>query len=147
MSSEVDEAAIRGLVDSFIEGWNKGDGAACARPFASDADFTNIMGLRAHSRETIARGHEEILSTIYRGSRGSASVHSIRFVRPDVAVVDADLTLQTEHGTLAGTSNASMVAVREGDTWSIVVFHNMIPFQRPTAGPIEHALAAGGETP
>lgn len=139
-----DESAIRGLVDAFIQGWNSGDGWACARPFAQDADFTNIMGLRAHGQETIAHGHQEILSTVYRGTRASASVHGIRLLRPDVAIVDVDLTLQDEHASMAHRSNVNLVASRDGGRWCIVSFHNMIPFQRPAAGPTEHALAADG---
>lgn len=42
-----DDAAIRDLVDAFVAGWNAGDGEACGRPFAIDADFTAITGLRA----------------------------------------------------------------------------------------------------
>lgn len=141
MAGASDEAAIRGLVDAFIEGWNRGDGAGCARPFALDADFTNIMGLRAHGRDLIARGHQEILSTVYKGTRSTASVNGIRLLRPDVAVVDVDLMLQDEQGA-THASNANVVATREGDTWSIVCFHNMVPFQRPAAGPTEQALAA-----
>ena len=36
---------------------------------------------------------------------------------------------------------AGLIAVRDGDAWSIAVFRNMIPFQRPLAGPMERSLA------
>jgi uncharacterized protein (TIGR02246 family) len=60
----VDELAIEGLVQTFVDGWNAADGAACARPFAADADFTAITGLKVKGREGIAKGHDEILSTL-----------------------------------------------------------------------------------
>ena len=143
--SSSDEAAIRGLVDAFTEGWNAHDGKACARPFAPDADFTNIMGLRAHGRDLIARGHDEILSTIFRTARISSTVESIRFIRPDVAVADVAFSMKSEGGGPFGLvqSLAGLVATKEGDSWSIVVFRNMVPFQRPTAGPIEQSIAGG----
>jgi hypothetical protein len=31
MTQTQDEQAIRGLVATFVDGWNAGDGAACAR--------------------------------------------------------------------------------------------------------------------
>jgi len=144
--SAQDDQEIRGLVDAFVEGWNAADGAACARPFAADAEFVNIMGLRARGRELIGRGHAEILSTIFRGTRMSATVESIRFLRPDVATVEATLKLQTDDGrpfTLGrypGYSSAGLVATKEGNTWSIAVFRNMIPFERPAAGPLEQTM-------
>ena len=85
MTNPADEKEIEGLVEAFVEGWNAADGAACARPFAADADFTAITGLRVRGRELIAEGHAEILSTVYRGSRNSAKVESILFLRSDVA--------------------------------------------------------------
>src|SRR5262245_1849550 len=60
MNATQDELAVRNLVDGLVAGWNAHDGAAFARPFATDADFTNVMGLRARGRVTIARGHDEI---------------------------------------------------------------------------------------
>jgi uncharacterized protein (TIGR02246 family) len=50
------EIAIRGLIDTFVEGWNAADGAALARAFTPDADFTAITGLRARGRDLIAPG-------------------------------------------------------------------------------------------
>ena len=69
MTNISDEAAIPKLVDAFVAGWNAGDGEACGRPFAADAGFTAITGLRAEGRDLIARGHIEILSTIYIAER------------------------------------------------------------------------------
>src|SRR5579864_2203245 len=144
MTEPNDEKAIRGLVDAFVEAWNAHDGAACAEPFAVDADFTAITGLKVRGRDLIARGHNEILSTIYRGTRNSANVQGIRFLRPDVAVVDVIFTLQKENGEpfeLRGSS-CGMVVTKEGGKWSIAVLRNMIPFERPAAGPLERELTA-----
>jgi hypothetical protein len=93
----------------------------------------------------IARGHDEILSTIFRHARISSMVESIRFIRPDVAVADVAFSMKSEGGRPYGLvqSQAGLVATKEGDSWSIVVFRNMVPFQRSTAGPIEQSIAGG----
>ena len=142
MSEAADDAAVRHLVDLFTEGWNAKDGAACARPFAADADFVNIMGLRAQGRDLIARGHDEILSTVFREMQISSTVRSVRFIRPDVAVVDVDFTIQGPGGGPFKLlrSTAGIVATKDGDAWSIVAFRNMVPFERPAAGPLERGL-------
>jgi len=145
MNPTQDEAGIRDLIDGLVAGWNAQDGTAYARPFAADADFTNILGLRARGREAIARGHDEILATVFRGTTLAATVDQVRFLRPDVAVADVAFTLRQRDGTPWGGvpwSLAGLVAVREGGSWSIAVFRNMIPFERPSTGPVERALAA-----
>ena len=70
----------------------------------------------------------------------------MRFLRSDVAVLDATLTLTHSDGRLfemgsAGHSKAEVVATKEQDRWSIAVFRNMIPFVRPLAGPVERSIA------
>jgi uncharacterized protein (TIGR02246 family) len=138
-----DEMAIQGLVQTFVDGWNTADGAACARSFAADADFTAITGLKVRGRDLIAKGHDEILSTIYRGSRNSAQVESIRFLRPDVAVADVTFRFigQDRPFGMEQTS-CGLVCTKESGAWSIAVFRNMVPFGRPAAGPVERELMA-----
>ena len=141
-----DQAELSGLVDTFVQGWNAGSGERLAAAFAPDADFTNVMGLRAHGRAVIAGGHDEILATVFRGTRIDATVDQIRGLRPDVAVVDVTLTLRGADGQPVamlpgGYSSAGFVATRESGTWAIAAFRNMIPFARPAAGPVERSLA------
>ena len=143
MKTTNDETAIRGLVDAFVNAWNAGDGEACGRPFAEDADFTAIHGLKVHGRETIARGHTEILATIYQGTRLEATVESIRFLRPDVAVADVTTAAHNFPFGLRRTL-LLLVATKENDAWSIAVFRNMVPYERPLAGPVERELMSAG---
>jgi uncharacterized protein (TIGR02246 family) len=143
--TEHDDAGLSGLVKTFVQGWNAGSGEQLARAFAPDADFTNVMGLRAHGRDVIARGHDEILATVFRATQLDSTINQIRYLRPDVAVVDVTLTLRTADGQPfamlpAGQSSAGLVATRESGTWTIAVFRNMIPFARPAAGAVERSL-------
>ena len=140
------------LLEIIASGWNAASGTTLASAFADEADFVNIMGLHARGRDVIARGHDEILATVFRGTRMTAVVDSVRFLRPDVATVEATLSLQDADGQpFAGPFNSQMpftkagyVATKDGDTWSIAVFRNMVPFVRPAAGPVERSLGARG---
>lgn len=137
--SAQDENAIRQLVSAFIDGWNAGDGHACARPFAENADFTAVTGQRIKGREMIGRGHAEILSTVFKGTRNSAVVNDVTFLRPDVAVADVTFRIQaaTEILWLPAYTSAGLVATKENGAWSIAVFRNLVPFERPSAGPLD----------
>jgi uncharacterized protein (TIGR02246 family) len=140
--STKDEEAIRNLVAAFEHGWNAQDGHACGRPFAENADFTAVTGLRAKGRELIARGHVEILATVFRDTRLSAAVNDITFLRPDVAVADCTFRIQPspDKPWLPKYSSCGVVAAKEDGEWAIAVFRNMVPFGRPEAGPLDREL-------
>jgi uncharacterized protein (TIGR02246 family) len=154
MSTLQDEIAIRELVSTFIDGWNAGDGQLCARPFAVNADFIAVTGQHGRGRDIIGKVHDEILATVFRGTRNSATVNDIRFLRPDVASVDVTFRIQpaADKPWLPPYSTCGIVATKDNGTWSIVVLRNMIPFERPAGGKLDadlmqasrEALAAGG---
>lgn len=134
---------IRALVLTFANGWNANDPALLASVFSEDADFTAITGLHARGREIIARGHAEILSTIYRNTTLAAEVDSIEFLRPDVALANVRFFLQKDGKTFfpgVTHTSAGIVATRDEEKWSIAIFRNMVPFARPVAGPVEREI-------
>ena len=138
-----DEIAIEALVQTFIDGWNAADGDLCARPFAEDADFTAVTGVHIRGRGLIAQGHKEILATVFRGTTNSATVDEILFLRPDVAVANVTFRFVGEPNPLKGSkASCGMVCTKDNGQWSIAVFRNMVPFERPAAGPLERKLMA-----
>ena len=138
MQQESDRAAAAALIGTFVEGWNAADGARLAKAFADDADFTAVNGLRVHGAALIGEGHDELLRTMFRGVTLAAQVLSVRLLSPDLAVVEAEFTYPGKD-ILPGVTRAlaQYVAMRSQDRWEIVVFRNMIPFERPVAGPVE----------
>jgi uncharacterized protein (TIGR02246 family) len=142
MTNSQDEQDIRRLVDDFVDGWNAGDGVACARPFTENADFTAVTGARAKGRDLIARGHTEILSTVFRHTRNSATVNDLYFLRPDVAVADVTFRIEPmpDKPWLPPFSSCGLVAVKDDGRWAIAVFRNLVPFGRPVAGPLDREL-------
>ncbi|HET9531483.1 MAG TPA: SgcJ/EcaC family oxidoreductase [Blastocatellia bacterium] len=121
-----DEAAIRRIVKAVEDGWNAGDGKAFAAPFAEDADYVIVNGMRIKGRDTIASGHQQILDTIYKGSHNTATVLSIRFLRDDAAIAHVEWHLKYAENGIAHERKAmcSMVMTKQGGRWSIVAFHN-----------------------
>lgn len=138
-----DEREIRSLIDTFVAGWNTADSTQLASVFTQDADFTAITGLHGRGREIIARGHDEILATIYQGTNLSGEVELIDFLSPEVALVNVKFFLRKDgRSFFPGVAHTScgIVAVRSNDNWQLAAFRNMVPFARPIAGPLEHEL-------
>ena len=125
-SSNTDEAAIRQVVKQVEDGWNAHDGKAFAAPFAPDADYVVVNGMRATGRGEIEKGHTAIFTTIYKDSRNAATVKSIRFLRPDVAVVHVEWNLEFRAGgeSRKGHAMNTMVMTKDGGKWSIAAFQN-----------------------
>jgi uncharacterized protein (TIGR02246 family) len=88
-----ESAAIEALVAAETEAWNRGDAKAFAAPFTADGSFTNIIGMVYYGREAFEERHAQIFKTIYKGSVLKQSIGKLRFVRPDVAIVDINVEL------------------------------------------------------
>ena len=121
-----DETAIKQLVQQVQDGWNAHDGAAFAAPFAADADYVVVNGMKIKGRDEIEKGHTQIFTTIYKDSRNIATVKGIRFLRPDVAVVHIEWNLEHSLGGQKRTDRAlnGWVVTKDNGKWSIASFQN-----------------------
>jgi uncharacterized protein (TIGR02246 family) len=128
-----DETVIRTLVQAVEDGWNAGDGDAFAAPFAQDADYIIVNGRHIQGRPIIAEGHRQLFEGIYKGSHNRSTVHNVRFLREDVAVVHVEWNLATpikaemaasQPNTRTSTAYCTMVMTKEDGRWHIVAFHN-----------------------
>jgi uncharacterized protein (TIGR02246 family) len=121
-----DEAALRANVEQMVKGWNMKSGAEFAKPFAEDADYVIINGMKIKGRTAIAEGHQGIFDTVYKNSTLDYSVEQIRFLRADVAVVHVLAALKVTRGEATQTGNAriTLVMTKNKDKWEIAAFQN-----------------------
>lgn len=125
-----DEAAIRNVLAAFVEAWNKHDANAFSVVFAEDADFTNVRGMSAHGRTEVAKFHAPMFATSFKDSTQKIAESKIRFIKPDVAAVDARWEMtgaKTRDGQDIPLRKGllNFVMTKEGDQWFITVMHNM----------------------
>ena len=126
-----DEAAIRAVIsDRFLAGWNAHDAHLFASAFAPDADFTNVRGVGASGRDKIEQFHAQAFQTIFLQSHQTANVKKIRFLKPDVAVVDVVWEMTgalTPEGVSrpVRTGLLDLVFTSSGGIWLITVMHNI----------------------
>lgn len=122
------EKIARELVKQLEDGWNAADGEAFAKPFAEDADYVAVRGDYHRSREAIAKGHQGIFNSIYKGSRVSYELLRARALTDDVILAHARSDLSAPSGPLAGDHSAlsTLVLVRKDGGWQIAGFHNTL---------------------
>jgi uncharacterized protein (TIGR02246 family) len=82
-----DEQIMQEILQQLESAWNRYDRVSFATAFADDANFIHIFGGQLDGRPAIEAAHRHIFETIYKGSHAKFMLRSIRFVRPDVAVV------------------------------------------------------------
>ncbi len=128
-----DETAVRNIIQEEIAAWNAGDAVAYSRHFAADGTFTNIRGQFFTGREAFIERHDFIFKGIYRGTTLKQDVVSLKFVRPDVAVVEVLTALSGIQKLSPGTTADAkgrlrtrllQVMVKDGGEWKIVAYHN-----------------------
>ena len=99
-----------------------------------DVSFTNIFGTVRFGREEFVKRHKEIAETFFKGTTGKGSITKLRFVRPDVAVVDVAGELSGFQKTYPGLpvgqdgilrNKLLLVLVKENGVWWITEFHNV----------------------
>ena len=128
------EAPIRAIVAEQAAAWDAGDGAAYAKDLAPDASFTNLFGMVMYGAAAFAERHRQILATFYKGTIKYHAIRRIRFVTPDVAIVDIDNEVRGVKAMPAGIvvpsdgivkTQLMEVFVRRGDRWWIEAYHNV----------------------
>jgi len=124
-----DKDAIAAVVQQIIGAWNRHDMDAFAEPFAEDADFVNVRGVRWIGRHAIREAHAASHSTIFRNSQLNLRESSVRFLRPDVAVARSVTVVSGQTGSSgellpSRSAMLTLVMVNDGGRWMIVIAQN-----------------------
>ena len=120
-----DEAAVRALADTFAKAFVEKNAELRASLFAEDGTFVTPVGDFLQGRAAMMKDFGPEAQQAVNGSTQAAfSNYRVRFIKPDVAVVDALLTVHNVNGP-DGTIipaipiNFFYVAARHGDRWLI----------------------------
>jgi len=128
------ESRIREIIADQVSAWNVGDEKVFSRSFASDGSFTNIRGTVLYGYQAFLDRHREIFQGFFKGSKLNMEATKIRFVRPDVAIVDITTDISELHGLPPGIKAAAdgrihtrlqEVFVKDGGKWLITSYHNV----------------------
>ena len=124
-AAEVGNRVLKQLEDA----WNDADGDAFGAPFAEHAEFVNIRGERHTGRSAIARGHQAIFDSIYKGSVNRYEALVVKQLAENALYVLGHARLHAPTGPMAGDheSHFSVVMLRREDSdWQVDAFHNTL---------------------
>ena len=120
-----DEAAVRALGDTFAKAFVQKNAELRASLFAENGTFVTPVGDFLQGRVAMVKDFGPEAQQAVNGTTQAAfSNYRVRFIKPDVAVVDALLTVHNVNGP-DGTIipaipiNFFYVAARHGDQWLI----------------------------
>jgi uncharacterized protein (TIGR02246 family) len=119
-----DEAAVRALGDGFAKAFVQKNADFRASLFAEDGTFVTPQGDFLQGHVAMVKDFGTEAQAVSGSTQAIFSNYRIRFVKPDVAVADALLTLHNVNGP-DGTVipmipvNFFFVAARHGDHWLI----------------------------
>jgi uncharacterized protein (TIGR02246 family) len=119
-----DEAAVRALGDNFAKAFLQKNAELRASIFAEDGTFVTPQGDFLQGHVAMVKDFGPEAEAVNGSTQAAFSNYRVRFIKPDVAVVDALLTLRNVNGP-DGTIipvipvNFLYVAVRHDDRWQI----------------------------
>ncbi len=123
-SQSRDEAAVRELGDTFAKAFVEKNAEVRASLFAENGTFVTPVGDFLQGRVAMVKDFGSEAQAVNGTTQAAFSNYRVRFIKPDVAVVDAVLTLHNVSGP-DGTVipvipvNFFFVAARHGDRWLI----------------------------
>src|SRR5580700_12231651 len=85
--TKADEEAVRKLPQAFSDAWARHDGHELAKIMADDVDFVTVATTYLHGRSDFEQFHVRLLSGRFKGSTITPLETTVRFLRPDMAVV------------------------------------------------------------
>ncbi|MCE9533840.1 MAG: SgcJ/EcaC family oxidoreductase [Planctomycetes bacterium] len=120
-----EEAAIRKSGEAFVEAFNKGDAAALAAFYTADADYIDQAGKVVKGKAAIEKTYQQLFAD-QKGAKLTIGVTSIRFVKPDLALLDGVTEVVSADGGPPTNARYSSVHVLQDGKWLIASVREMV---------------------
>lgn len=120
-----DDAAIRGMVQKYMDARDNNDPHAIEALFTSDADQLVSSGEWRKGRGEVVKG--TMASSQSSGGKRTITVTSVRFLAAGVALADGRYELTGLAGGATRSMWTSLVLTRGTDGWRIAAIRNMLP--------------------
>ncbi len=127
-ANSMQDAAIKDVVAGFSNGWNTHDAHAMCASLADDVEWVNWRGEPLGSRQAVEDEHAKLFADLYKNTHRTDVVKSIRYLSPELAVVDDYWTMTgarkrdgSDWPYRAGYSN--FVMAKRNGRWIVIVSH------------------------
>jgi uncharacterized protein (TIGR02246 family) len=131
-SSSEEERALRELVARIDAAWNRRDAKAFSDLFEEQADFRFHTGLTLHGKSEIENYYLGHFPKIREGEKHRSTIRQIRFIRPDVSILDSEVELfrlsenRGEKETRLKLMSTTVTSKEKGH-WFIAVVNLTVP--------------------
>ena len=122
-----DETAIRELIAQYLDIRAQNDEQALLAILTADADQLTTSGTLRTGRNGVSRG--SLASSRNNSGNRSISVESIRFIKPDVVIVNGRYSILERDNTPDSHYLTTFVVLVEDGRWKISAIRNMQPTQ------------------
>ncbi|WP_353064737.1 SgcJ/EcaC family oxidoreductase [Tunturibacter psychrotolerans] len=146
--SKADESSVRNVPRAFAAAWAKHDGTQLSKIMSEDVDFVNVSGEWLRGRSDFALFHSRLLSGRFKDSTVTPLTTSVRFLRPDLAVlhwswrIDGDKNLDlTSRKTRFGLF--TMIVEKKDGTWLVTAAQNTNHVPPPNPDPEMEGIKLG----
>jgi uncharacterized protein (TIGR02246 family) len=146
--SQADETSVRNVPTAFAAAWAKHDGRQLAEIMSEDVDFVNVSGEWLRGRSDFALFHSRLLSTRFKDSTLTPLTTSVRFLRPDMAVLHwswrvegdktSDLTPRKPRFGLF-----TMIVEKKNGSWLVTAAQNTNHIPPPNPDPEMEGIKLG----
>lgn len=124
-----DEAAVRQVVQRYVDARESRDAKATEALFTEDADQLVSSGEWRKGRAALVEG--TIRSSQQNPGRRTIAVENVRFLAPGVALADGRYVLENESaGQQARRMWTTILLVKRPEGWKIAAIRNMLPSGR-----------------
>jgi uncharacterized protein (TIGR02246 family) len=124
-SSGNEEAAIRVVVQKYVDARERIDPKAVEQLFTADADQLVSSGEWRKGRDAVVKG--TMASSSSTGGKRTITVETVRFVSSDVAIADGRYDLTGLAGGATRSMWSTFVFKKTGKEWRISAIRNMLP--------------------
>jgi len=112
-----DEQGVRKAGAAYLAAMNKGDLNAMMAFWMPDADYIDESGKTTKGKEALTTLLKKGLAE-NKGSKVTGKVHAVKFLRPDVAMVDGSLEFTAADGSKE-SNRYVVVWAKSGDNWLV----------------------------
>ena len=126
--------ALKQLLDTYTEAWNRHDSHTLAMLFTEDCDYVIVSGGNTHGREALETSFAKNFNSNLKNSTRTDSIRRMRFLTPDIASLD-DYWVLNVPGQPPREGYYNWILVRQGGRWLIAIHHAaQFPTPPPAAG-------------
>jgi uncharacterized protein (TIGR02246 family) len=118
-----EEKEVGAAIGSYTAAFNQGDLDRILAHFATDADYVDENGKQFKGKVSLAEVLKQSLANL-KGQQIKTSVTSLRFLRPDVAIVDGKADIITPDGP-SDLGRFTAIWTKTGSQWLLTSVHDL----------------------